>query len=197
MTRQRLIVSGVDHSAQTGRHRLSEHPGDRYDTPPIAVEALLNVERDFFRLPRRIWEPAAGCGNIVLSLRAAGHEIVASDLNDRGCPDCIDRIDFLLPMECRCDAIITNPPYALAERFVQLAIERAPMVMMLLRLAFLESERRAPLLDGSLSRVHVFARRLPMMHREGWTGRKASSAIPFAWFVWDRNHQGPTTIDRI
>src|SRR5262249_52092498 len=94
------------------------------------------------------------------------------------------------------DAIITNPPYALVERFVECALDRAPFVAMLLRLAFLESERRASLLD-QLSRVHVFAKRLPMMHREGWNGRKASSAIPFAWFVWDRQHRGPTTIDRI
>jgi hypothetical protein len=48
-----------------------------------------------------------------------------------------------------------------------------------------------------LARVHVFRNRLPMMHRAGWTGPRASSAIPFGWFVWDRDHRGPTTIDRI
>jgi hypothetical protein len=69
---------------------------------------------------------------------------------------------------------------------------------MLLRLAFLESERRSPLLDrGLLARVHVFKNRLPMMHRHNWRGPRASSAIAFAWFVFDRDHQGPTTIDRI
>jgi hypothetical protein len=37
-----------------------------------------------------------------------------------------------------------------------------------------------------------------MMHRNGWTGPRVSSAMPFAWTVWDRNHHGrPTTIDRI
>ena len=36
-----------------------------------------------------------------------------------------------------------------------------------------------------------------MMHRRGWTGPRATSSIPFAWFCWDRNHKGPTTIDRI
>ena len=78
------------------------------------------------------------------------------------------------------------------------ALELVPRVVMLLRLAFLESERRAPILDrGALARVHVFRNRLPMMHRAGWAGPRASSAIPFAWFVWDRDHQGPTTIDRI
>jgi len=44
-------------------------------------------------------------------------------------------------------------------------------VFMLLRLAFLESERRSPILDrGQFVRVHVFKDRLPMMHRDERTG---------------------------
>jgi hypothetical protein len=27
-----------------------------------------------------------------------------------------------------------------------------------------------------------------------WTGRKASSAILHAWFVWSRDHSGPPTV---
>jgi hypothetical protein len=36
-----------------------------------------------------------------------------------------------------------------------------------------------------------------MMHRRGWHGAKASSQVPYAWFVWDREHRGPTILDRI
>jgi hypothetical protein len=36
-----------------------------------------------------------------------------------------------------------------------------------------------------------------MMHRAGWEGRKANSGMAFAWFVWDRAHRGPATIDRL
>jgi hypothetical protein len=173
---------------------MREHRGDFYDTPHVAVHALLRVEK----LPHRIWEPAAGVGNIVTVLRQAGHEVVATDLNDRGCPDCIDRIDFLLPTDCHCDAIVTNPPYALAEQFVARALERAPMVVMLLRLAFMESERRSHILERrGLARIHVFRKRLPMMHRAGWEGRKANSGMAFAWFCWIRGHEGPATIERI
>jgi hypothetical protein len=69
---------------------------------------------------------------------------------------------------------------------------------MLLRLAFLESVRRTPILDtGHLARVRVFKRRAPMMHRDGWTGPRVTSAMAFAWFVWCRDHQGPTTLSRI
>ena len=69
---------------------------------------------------------------------------------------------------------------------------------MLLRLAFLESERRSRILDtGTLARVHIFRRRLPMMHRDGWQGPKASSAMAFAWFIWDRAHTGPAILNRV
>jgi hypothetical protein len=36
-----------------------------------------------------------------------------------------------------------------------------------------------------------------MMHRDGWTGPRASSAIPFAWLVWSRDHRGPPIFDRV
>jgi hypothetical protein len=185
----------LDHSCQVQRAPQCEHPGDFYDTPKVAVEALRRVER----LPRVIWEPCCGIGNIVLPLRAAGHHVIATDLNDRGCPESIPRIDFLLPgTKVGCDAIVTNPPFSLAEQFVAAALEHSPLVIMLLRLAFLESERRAHILDNAgLARVHLFAKRLPMMHRAGWQGRKANSGMAFAWFVWDRSHWGPTTINRV
>jgi hypothetical protein len=184
----------LDHSCQVQRAPLIERRGDCYDTPAVAVHALLKVER----LPWLVWEPACGTGNIVEVLRAAGHDVVATDLNDRGCPDSLPRIDFLLPIHFDCEAIVTNPPFALAEKFVATALERAPLVIMLLRLAFMESERRSYILDnGKLARIHVFAKRLPMMHRAGWEGRKANSGMAFAWFVFDRLHKGPATIDRI
>jgi hypothetical protein len=185
----------LDHRAQAGRHPLSERGLDVYETPPDAVDALLRIER----LPHRIWEPACGPGAIVLALRAAGFSVRATDIADYGCPNSTARIDFLLERTAAdCEAILTNPPYRLAAEFVTHALTMCPLVIMLLRLAFLESERRSPILDcGRLARVHVFRRRLPMMHRHGWNGPRASSAIPFAWFVWDAAHRGKTEIDRI
>src|SRR5262249_5780583 len=134
-------------------------------------------------------------------LRAAGHLVYATDLVDYGCPDADARRDFLFERapSFAVDAIVTNPPYKLAERFVAHALGLGiPKVVMLLRLAFLESDRRRPILDnGLLARVHVFRKRLPMMHRDGWEGPRASSSIPFAWFVWELAHRGPTELRRL
>lgn len=186
----------LDKSAQSGRAPLKERRNDCYDTPPEAVNALLGIEK----LPPVIWEPACGTGNIVDVLRNAGHSVLATDLNRRGCPDSESSIDFLLERSApRCvQTIVTNPPYALAEQFITHALELCPLVIMLLRLAFLESGRRTPILDGGkLARVHVFRNRLPRMHRAGYEGRRTSSSIAFAWFVWDRDHKGATQLDRI
>jgi hypothetical protein len=71
-------------------------------------------------------------------------------------------------------------------------------VIVLARLALLESSRRTAILERrGLARVHVFRERLPMMHRDGWTGPRASSAVPYAWFVWERGYTGPIIVNRI
>ena len=79
------------------------------------------------------------------------------------------------------DAVLTNPLYRLAQQFVRHALTLCPRVFMLLRLTFLESERRRDVLDGiGLIRVHVFRNRLPMMHRDSWAGNRASNSVAFA-----------------
>lgn len=186
----------LDHSCQVQRRSLADRGDDLYETPDVAVRALLRVER----LPHVIWEPACGPGAIVNVLRAAGHHIIASDLVDYGCEGAVSGADFLMEwrLPSGTQAIVTNPPYKLANEFGAHAINLCPFVVMLLRLAFLESEVRSPILDsGKLARVHVFRRRLPMMHRAGWEGRKANSGMAFGWFVFDANHHGPTELHRI
>lgn len=180
------------------RHKLSERGEDLYETPPEAVRALMKFER----LPTRIWEPACGPGSIVRTLREGGKHVAATDLVHYDSPDQdASNFDFLMPHTSilNVDAIITNPPYKLAQQFVEKARELVPYTAMLLRLAFLESERRRPILDaGDLARVLVFRKRLPMMHRDGWSGKKTkSSAMAFAWFIWERDHTGPTELYRI
>lgn len=176
---------------------LSERKNDLYESPPEAVRALLKAES----LPLTIWEPACGPGSIVRVLRAAGHQVYATDLVDYGSSDQDEHgWDFLserqLPIGVQ--AIVTNPPFKNAQEFVVHALELCPRVVMLLRLAFLESTKRTPILDGGhLARVHVFRNRLPMMHRDGWTGPKVSNPTAFAWFVWDRNHVGGTELRRL
>ena len=94
---------------------------------------------------------------------------------------------------------IVDTPFKIVGKFTRHALDLAPpMIVFLLRLAFMETKGRSSILEGAgLARIHVFRNRLPMMHRAGWQGRKANSGMSFAWFVWVRGYAGPTTIDRI
>ena len=142
---------------------------------------------------------AAGRGAIVRALGAAGHEVFGTDLVDCDCPNSRGGVDFLKAQRSGgVKTVITNPPYQRAGEFVRHALTLVPHVVMLVRLAFLESQRRSDILDdGRLARVYVFTNRLPMMHRDGWEGPKAPNSIAFAWMVWDADHCGPWTGRRI
>jgi hypothetical protein len=182
----------LDHSSQVQRHALSERKDDLYETPVCAVEALLRVEE----ITGPVWEPACGPGSVVRVLRDNGFDVRATDLVDYDFGE--SRIDFLFERQCWVGSIVTNPPFKLAHEFVRHALTLCPRVYTLHRLAFFESDRRSDLLDsGMLARVHVFRKRLPMMHRQGWQGRKANSGMAFAWFVWERTHYGAAQLDRI
>jgi hypothetical protein len=185
----------LDHSCQVQRNTNEGRGLDLYETPPEAVRALLRVER----IPHRIWEAAAGRGAIARVLRSAGHKVVTSDIVQRDFE--LDAVaDFLKTSEmpAGCEALLTNPPFQWAEEFVAHALKLSPLVIMFLRLAFLESERRCGFLENcGLARVHVFRKRLPMMDRAGWEGRKANSGMAFAWFTWQRGYQGDAVVRRI
>lgn len=187
-------------STGNARAALAARGDDLYETPSVAIQALLRAET----LPEVIWEPACGPGSIVGELRDAGHKVYATDLVDYGCPDSEHGVDFLMEKHpsFHVGAVVTNPPFKLASEFVGHAINLGiPKVIMLLRLAFLESEKRRAILDcGKLARIHVFRNRLPMMHRAGRGTQVAvtnSSAMAFAWFVWDLAHNGHAEMRRI
>jgi hypothetical protein len=170
--------------------RRVDRGDDSYETPREAIEALLTVEQ----LPSRVWEPFVGQSDRISStLRAHGHEVVATGL--------LTGDDFFTQTEAPsgCGLIVSNPPYLRAADAVRHGLKIAPSVIFLLRLTFLESERRSDILDsGRLARVHLFANRLPRMHRHNWDGAKLDQeACAHGWFIWLRDYQGPIIVDRL
>lgn len=159
---------------------------DFYPSPPEAVHALCDVER--FVGP--IWEPACGDGAISKVLERRGYEVVSTDLVERGYGQ--GRIDFLMERRPLAPNIVTNPPFKNAQAFAERALDlSAGKVAFLLRLVWLAGRSRGEMFAASPpARVWVFSGRLPMMHRHDYEGPKSSSAIDFAWFVWDRGHTG-------
>ena len=163
-----------------------------YPTPPEATRALLSVES--FEGP--IWEPACGDGRIARVLEAAGHAVVATDLNHFGYGQ--PGIDFLAEPTARARHIVTNPPYGqgLADAFIghalRLTATTGGKVAMLLNLASLAHESRTAFWrDQPPARLYAIdgvvcwpdpVRPPPrhfLQHR-------------YCWAVWEPGHSGPS-----
>lgn len=114
-------MTGRNDALMSGRHAIADRGNDLYETPEVGVTSLLRA----VDLPHRIWEPACGPGAIARVLRAAGHDVFASDLVDYQWPgQDAAGWDFLMPGFLPpepVEAIVTNPPYKNAEDFVRLS----------------------------------------------------------------------------
>ena len=157
---------------------------DYYPTPAWCVDRLLEA----VDLPRGEWlEPCAGDGAIMRAVDAQDwddhHDMVWTTVDIReesgadiiadylwmGCPELGDK---------RFDVAITNPPFGHAEEFVHASLARADIVVMLLRLSWLASERRAPFMRQNPPSVYV----LP--NRPSFTGDGSTDAADYGWFIW-------------
>lgn len=163
---------------------------DFYPTWPAATRALLSVER--FDGP--IWEPACGDGALSRVLEAAGYEVISTDLIDRGYGE--GGRDFLMEWTSLAPNIVTNPPFKLAEEFVERALTLTTgKVTFFLRLAFLEGVARGRWFPSTpLARVHVMSRRVPIQRGRLSEGSDGHGVIAFAWFVWEHGHVGAPTL---
>lgn len=219
---QRAIEARIEGGLEPSRANLRAAVGtasapkaDRgdnfYQTPPEATRTLLALES----FSSTVWEPACGLNAIGRILEGEGYEVILSDLVDRGCANADGELqavgDFLASRkdeEGDGPDVVTNPPYGeVLNDFVAHALrEHRPRKMaLLLNLNFLcgfaDEARNFVMDENPPARVYVFKRRLPMMHREGWDGKKASSRMNTAWFVWELQDDGSygsaTTVQRV
>lgn len=191
------LKKAAGHAVGTKTATKDERGDDLYETPIEAMRTLLALES--FGL--NVLEPSVGKGAILRPLEDAGYEVTISDLVDRGMTtkhgECQGVGDFLRSIaEGGGWDIVTNPPYGVANAYAAHALrEHKPRKMaLLLNLNFMcgfEDRDRCFVMDECPpSRVYVFTRRLPMMHRDGWDGNKASSQMNTAWFMWEQNEDG-------
>jgi hypothetical protein len=159
---------------------------DEYTTPTWVTAALAP------HLPpklSRVWEPAAGAGKMAEALSSLGFEVRASDI--------CGGVDFLTSPHCDCEAIVTNPPYGLAQQFIEHALDLTKpgrgVVAMLLRTDYDHAKTRAHLFGGCAA----FCKKLVLTRRIVWfdgPNKRGSPSYNHAWFLWHWCHEGPPTI---
>ena len=163
---------------------------DYYGTDPKTVKALLEVES----FDKDIWEPGSGHGNIVNELKAKGYNVWSTDIYDYGHQDMI--IDFLNFYDGWHGSIVMNPPYQLAQEFVEKALSQLDTghkLAALLRLQFLEGQKRFTELykDNPPKKVYVFINRQVCSKVDDFT---EGSAVAYCWMIWEKGFKGSPTI---
>lgn len=166
---------------------------DFFPTPPWATRALcVHILRDAVS-GRSVWEPACGEGHMVRPLQEYFASVRGSDVHAYGFGDVTD---FLFPHASRrADWIITNPPFRLAQQFIeQAAAHSREGYAMLVRIAFLESVRRyeAIFSKNPPSVIAQFSERVPMF--KGKLDATGSTATAYCWLVWTKDVPGTTFV---
>lgn len=170
---------------------------DYYPTPEAVIENFL---ANYMIDPnKKILEPCAAKGNIIKALQKYGcKNIDAVEIDEDHAEDLLELLgyghvaiaDFLTLEKHKYpnqyDIIITNPPYSKAQEFVEKALELVNdtgVVIMLLRTAFLESQKRFEFWqkpENKLSALYTLS------SRPSFIG-KGTDATSYSWFIWDKN----------
>ncbi|SLK04008.1 methyltransferase [Novosphingobium mathurense] len=161
---------------------------DDFPTPPWATRALCEwiPGGSMISVP---WittcrEPAANRGHMVAPLREYFGQVEASDVHDYGAGFPV--LDYLFgPLPEQVDWTITNPPFRLAEQFIERALATSTEgVAMLVRSAFLESVGRYDRLFRVNPPSHIlqFTERV-VMHKSR-LAPEGSTATAYCWLVW-------------
>lgn len=180
-----------------GAHNNSNHKreiNDYYATQPDAIDYLFSV----YDFDKNIWECACGEGHLSKRMIDLGKNVVSSDLIDRGFGT--SGIDFLNCNKKWNGDIITNPPYKYAKEFILKALEiikDGSSIAMFLRVQFLESKGRYELFKNNPPKyIYVFSGRIGCA-MNGEFGLHSQSAVPYAWYIWQKGYKGKTTVDWI
>jgi len=161
---------------------------DFYETPYSITQHLL--VREQFDTSGVVCEPAQGAGAIVkvLSTRWSKSSIVAYDIEK----------NFLTETKTY-DYIITNPPFSLAQEFIQKAkLVATKKFAMLLPLSYLHGKKRHDeiYMDKTygLKTVYVFTR-YPMLGEQlREDGKYNTGMMVYAWYVFENGYSESPTI---
>lgn len=157
-----------------GGKKEDRSDNDFYPTPWEVTESLMQ----FLKLPPcKIWEPACGNGAMSEVLIKHSHTVTSSDLRMSGYG--LGNMNFLYTTEyVGFDAVITNPPFNLAEEFIRKSLSIAPIVAMVLKSQYWHAKKRYDLFT-KFPPAYI----LPMTWRPDFMNG-GSPTMDCIWTVW-------------
>ena len=184
------LMLGVNPSAE-------RQENDYYATNPTALSLFLDkLKEDNIKLSREIWEPSCGEGHLSKVLIRKGYDVFSSDLIDRGYGEV--EIDFLNNNYIKCNGdILTNPPFKLAEQFVEVAmnkIKQGNKLLLFLKIQFLEGQRRKKLFQKHKPKfVYCYSAR-QLCAKNGEFEKYTATTQFYCWVIWEKGFTGDTII---
>ncbi|MCP3685367.1 MAG: DNA methyltransferase [bacterium] len=142
---------------------------DFYPTPTYTVKSLIDC-LDLRRI-NSFLEPCKGNGSIYNSV----------EVPDKHYCELLEGINYLTTtFEEEFDLIVTNPPYSLAQQFLEKSLSEAKTVCYLLRINFLGSQKR----KDWWKRITPPNKLLVLSKRPKFVNNK-SDRTEYAWYCWD------------
>lgn len=188
-------MSQQNRSSAVMQQRSEPHDSlDDFPTPPWATRALCEyiAKRHLVDSAMTCREPAANRGHMVRPLMGYFGEVVGSDIHDYGAGFPVE--DYLFgPDPAEVDWTITNPPFRLAQQFIERAMRTSRIgVAVIVRSAFLEgvARHRDLFAKHPPSLILQFAERV-VMHK-GKLSEKGSTATAYCWIIWQPQQATPT-----
>lgn len=166
---------------------------DFYATNPKALKVFLNVYSEKINEP--VWECSCGKGHLAEELRENGYDVVATDLINRGYG--MGGVDFLNTQTNFGGDILTNPPFKIAEDFVEKAMELLEdnkKLILFLKIQFLEGQKRKELFKKYPPKYVYCNSQRQQCARDAEFEKYTATTQFYAWYVWEKGFTGETII---
>ena len=170
--------------------RYERESNDFYVTDPSAIYIL---NKHGLLDDSKYWECACGDGTLSEALKSLGYDVYSSDYFDRGYGD--TGIDFLEQVNKFDGNIITNPPYSLINKFITKGLQLTENKLYIFaRIQTLETKGRYESIFKNNPPAYVcpFVKRIECYR--GGNKSKYSSAVCYAWFIWDNTIDNEDTL---
>ncbi len=188
---------GASNHSDKGRQ-----PEDFYATDPKALELFSSK----FHIAHKVWECACGNGALSEWLKAHGHDVLSTDLVNRGYG--IQDVNFLNVARTSMFVnewsggggfdILTNPPYRFATEFILHSLDIIPddgHVIMFLKTSFMEGKKRKRLIYDTNPPLYIFqySERIKCAKNGDFDDYTSGSAVAYAMYVWGKRNKTKRT----
>jgi len=175
----------------SSKGRKPADPHEFFPTPSFAIDALLTS--DLLTLPGGRWlEPCAGTGSLIKAIRNIRDDIrwTVYELQSKFEPflePLMTPLDTLIPAsdflaspndQPHADVCIANPPFTLAMKFVEVALQRADWVVILQRKGWFGPGPRAEWLRQHCPDDYTLPK------RPSFRPDKKTDSADYSWYVW-------------